>query len=800
MHIHSNKSAENKSNAVANNSSKERKDSGPAVSLQMTLQEMADSSPRAKQLKAYQAMADSHSATMPVAQFATTLQLNGGRPSLAERQARLRREMYARQIMQGVAGLGKQEARRYATLYPGHAIVQIIALANGRPAHRNVNEMTILAGALPACTIPEILTLAAAPNRISANDLIAICNAGMPARNANDITELINRAPALQANEIATLIRIQVPRPVQQIALLGRQKPPHRSFDEIATLADQLPGIAAPNLVLVLGLPATRSLRHLRKLVLNKPPSRSIQFMEGLARILRNVSIDNIISLAALPPAREMILQQLVNNKPAAISLSDMAGLAAGLPLFRGLNDIVTLSALRNTMSVVEIIQLGAVPAHRSANDLVTLARGLAGRPVADIAAIASIAPAAGMNPNLILDFVTDTQAFGLTALQIQEAARLPALLNVAHTHVFITNILGAAHLLPSLHDVCTVIQGGANLPKQALILCMTRAPGNLPNLILHVADLNTAAGSYNDVPQISRILGSDTLVSHGNDVNTVIAGAGNMRIPPLIDCMLRAPGNLANLVLRIAGLNAAAGILATVPLKTAMLGSDMLVANGHTVAALLANVHNIDLAALVSAMRVSLGRLNQLNTYMVDIDRALTGQAAVTGQKLINVLNHIVQTGAAAPLGAGHDTGLRRAQAFGAETQNVLNSRIGLPGNVAYLNNLQRAVDSLTGVVWGHRGGNFNRTGWNGNFGGNIRVPVTVNGFNLTNHVIAHLINPQDAGHRVTISNITAATNNFAGPVYDDYNGGYRDHYIGGGMTMIAPTGMHDIITLFFH
>lgn len=789
MFTHAGKSAQNKSNAVARGNSKEGVSRKPPLLITDT---------RSKPpVQSVPAVGEGSSAT--AVQFVQPFQFNGRRPNLAERQQRLRQVMYTRQIMRGVPGLERRNASRYANLFPARTIPQIIALATGCPAHRTAAEMVNLAAALPACLVPDLLTLAGAPALLAVNDLALIYNTGTPTRNAQDVADLIGRAPGLQANDLAALISIQLPRSVQQIATLGRQKPPHRSFQEAVDLADSLPDIGIPNLVLMLQLPVTRSVRHLRKLVVNKPPFRSIAYMEGIARLLRDVGTDNLIALATLPPAREQILQQLVSNKPATVSVADMVQLAAGIPP-RGLNELIVLAGLRTTMSVADIIQLGGAPAYRTANDLIVLAHGLAGRPVADMVIIASIVPAAGMSANMILEFITDTLAFGLSAAQIQEAARLPALLNVANTHAHIANILTAAHLLPSLDDVCTVIQAAPLLPKAALIQCMRRAPGNLANLVLHVADLNTAAGHLNAPPQITRILNSDALVAHGDDVNTVIAGGGNMRIAPLIDCMLRSPGNLANLVLHVADLNNAAGILATLLLKTAMLASDILVANGNTTFAVLGNVHNIGFAPIIGAMSVSLARLNSLNTYMVDIDRALTGQPNITQQKLLNVLDHIQNIGVAAPLGGGHDAGLRRAQAFGAETQNVLNSLLGQPGNVVFLNNLQRAVDRLGGVVWGNRGGNFNRTGWNGNFGGNIYVPVTVNGFNLTNHVIAHLINPQNAGHRVTISDIVAATNNYAGNVYDAYNNGYRDHYIGNGMTMIAPTGVQSIITIFFH
>jgi hypothetical protein len=271
------------------------------------------------------------------------------------------------------------------------------------------------------------------------------------------------------------------------------------------------------------------------------------------------------------------------------------------------------------------------------------------------------------------------------------------------------------------------------------------------------------------------------------------------MRTPALIDCMLRAPANLGHLAAHVADLNTCAALLPDNNQILRMLNTDHLVANGNITHAVLANVPNLPITAVLDLIRTHVNYLNQMNTFSADVDRALTGQANVTGQRLLNVLRHIQNVGGVAPLGGPADPALREAQNFGAATQNVMNNRISWGMNAPYLANLRQSVDSLTGVVWGYRNGVFARTGWAHNFGGAIYVPVQVNGFTLSNHVIAHLLNPQDANHQVTTGNITTATNNFSGTVIDHKNGGYRDHYLGNGMTMVCGENQTQIITIFF-
>jgi hypothetical protein len=105
--------------------------------------------------------------------------------------------------------------------------------------------------------------------------------------------------------------------------------------------------------------------------------------------------------------------------------------------------------------------------------------------------------------------------------------------------------------------------------------------------------------------------------------------------------------------------------------------------------------------------------------------------------------------------------------------------------------------VDTLAGVTWANRGGDFRNGATTINLGGNAWVPDTINGYLLTNHVIAHLINPRDAHHRIRVSNIRTALGNFAGTV-NEFNS-QRDWYQGDGMRLITPAGVHTIVTIFF-
>jgi hypothetical protein len=86
-----------------------------------------------------------------------------GRTTLAERQAHLRQVMLIRQLAAAGLGVTEREARRYLRIGPPRTFGDTLALATGRPAHRNVDEMVQLAVGLPGLPTADILGLAGAP-------------------------------------------------------------------------------------------------------------------------------------------------------------------------------------------------------------------------------------------------------------------------------------------------------------------------------------------------------------------------------------------------------------------------------------------------------------------------------------------------------------------------------------------------------------------------------------------------------------------------------------------------------------
>jgi hypothetical protein len=335
-----------------------------------------------------------------------------------------------------------------------------------------------------------------------------------------------------------------------------------------------------------------------------------------------------------------------------------------------------------------------------------------------------------------------------------------------------------------------------------ALLTAMTRSPGNLANLVTHAADLEAAAVLLGAL-LTGQMLAQDALIAAGDDVRTVVVGGVHMRVAELLTAMTRAPVNMGNLVANVADLEVAATALNDAPSVVRMLGADHCLANGATVRATVAGLTHIPAAAVSEAMATGLAQLNTLHARRVDIDRALTGQNGITGPRLLGTVAHITGNAALPVLAADLDPQLRFAQSLGAQLRHILLTPLGQPVNVAHLRNLALAVDTQVGVAWGNVGGTFNSGGGGGgvNFGANIRVPisVTVAGvtFALTNHVIAHLIDPRDNAHRIRISHIRTALNNYAGDV-NDY-AGWRSWYQGNGLRLITPRGVNTIVTIFF-
>jgi hypothetical protein len=198
--------------------------------------------------------------------------------------------------------------------------------------------------------------------------------------------------------------------------------------------------------------------------------------------------------------------------------------------------------------------------------------------------------------------------------------------------------------------------------------------------------------------------------------------------------------------------------------------------------------------------LTVCRNRLVLLRAHEADIDRALNGVGGLTVARLNNVLDHLDANNALPALQADLDTDIQNAQSLGAELRNVMASPLGQPANAAYVANLAWSVDNLGIVTWGNRGGVFSNGQANLNFGGQIRVPDSVSGFRLSNHVIAHLINPRDNNHMIRVSDIRAMGQSYAGLEIDNLNGGMRHAYQANGMRMFAPQADdHFIITIYF-
>lgn len=198
--------------------------------------------------------------------------------------------------------------------------------------------------------------------------------------------------------------------------------------------------------------------------------------------------------------------------------------------------------------------------------------------------------------------------------------------------------------------------------------------------------------------------------------------------------------------------------------------------------------------------LTVCRNRLVLLRAHEADIDRALTNIDGLTVARLNNVLDHLNANNALPAVQADLDTEIQNAQSLGAELRNVMASPLGQAANAGYVENLAWSVDNLGIVTWGDRGGVFDNGQGGVNFGGQIRVPESVSGFQLSNHVIAHLINPRDNNHAVRVSDIRTMGQNYAGQELDHVNGGWRHVYQGNGMRMFAPQAdAHRIITIYF-
>src|SRR5262249_10936122 len=153
-------------------------------------------------------------------------------------------------------------------------------------------------------------------------------------------------------------------------------------------------------------------------------------------------------------------------------------------------------------------------------------------------------------------------------------------------------------------------------------------------------ADLNAAAGNLAPALQ-GRLLASDTLIAHADQVNTVVSGAPNLRMAELFTCMLRTPANLGHLVANFGALNAAAGTLNTAPLKINLRASASLIALGAPVNAVLGALH-VPPEPLLDLIAWDPATIPTLNAHAVHLNRALGGQPGISDEGLWHVLAHI--------------------------------------------------------------------------------------------------------------------------------------------------------------
>ncbi|WP_435735281.1 hypothetical protein V5D56_10410 [Cellulosimicrobium sp. PMB13] len=648
--------------------------------------------------------------------------------------------------------LGVDNLLELAVLPPARDLTFLDVLVSGRPRKVSIVDMAALAAALPARTGPDIVTLAHLLPR--GFHKVTVIELGRAAGQRTG-TALVALAMALPDEAVADLVALAGIRPAAGLTLtdlvrLRRESPASRSTAEIATVADRL----APH----------------------RP------------------ALSELVSLGQLPGLTGDELVSLVQNRPATSTVGALItfmarlspyGLTAGQTGHAAELAWAVRGTLPNPHPFLDTIVQGS-------RDLLTSHARIAGVVNACIA-IPPITLAAAMarspgNLNNLVAHAADLDA---------AAALLPDQLR-AH-------LLAHDGLIAAGDLVRAILVAAPHLRTTALLTAMTR-PRNLARLTTHAADLDAAAALLPDQLR-AHLLAHDSLIAAGDLVRAILVAAPHLRTTALLTAMTR-PGNLARLTTHAANLDAAAARLIDVTAVEALLGIDALLSRGLEVLEIVTALPGVPAGAVVGAMSLGPQIFTPLHTHRGDVGRALNGQAGITAARLCNVLAYQQQRLAAPPGQAGVldqaalGARLRLAQSLGGQVrqvEQVMSSALGLPANAAYLNNLIYAVDTLAGVEWDWINGPF--TNGAGRLTFRAPVPVRVNGFTLTNHVIAHLLNPQDPAHRIRISDIRRALNEDY-TVVIEFNGERRRRYLGNsGLLVVTP---HDgetdlIVTVFF-
>jgi len=304
---------------------------------------------------------------------------------------------------------------------------------------------------------------------------------------------------------------------------------------------------------------------------------------------------------------------------------------------------------------------------------------------------------------------------------------------------------------------------------------------------------------------QMSVICDKASLVPHLATLLTVVTGATHMPLTPLLDCVLRKNENVHYLNNHLHNFDNMAVVLNNAGFVTQLLGNDLLIECGtlttHIVTSTAVGLYPILVPWLAGCQSNS--RLTLLNNRIVDIDRALQAVIPIPHLAAVNfsidrldgILDHLQNNDALPAVAGDLDREISYAQVLGAHLRHILACPLG--GDLTYLSNLAHAVDTLAGVEWGYEHGNFNNGAANVHFNQGVYVPIRVKEFTLTHHAIAHLFNPRNAGHRVTIRNIRQALGNFSGT--EIRNGQYCDLFIGNNMVLVTPHNAATIITIYF-
>lgn len=330
------------------------------------------------------------------------------------------------------------------------------------------------------------------------------------------------------------------------------------------------------------------------------------------------------------------------------------------------------------------------------------------------------------------------------------------------------------------------------NIPAASVLAFLQTNPG------VFVADIirwDQAAQLVNHALTFDSLFTSDFYIQRCAGVLAILQAGVRTTARCLAAALARNQANYARIDGHVNELEDIAGRLNAGSINT-LCSEDFYLTNLAQVHALFQATPHIDGNVLLPVCR---NRLVLLRAHEADIDRALNGINGLTETRLNNVLDHLDANNALPALQADLDTEIQHAQSLGAELRNVLASSLGQPANAAYVENLAWSVDNLGVVTWGHRGGVFNNGDAAVNFGGQIWVPDSVSGFELSNHVVAHLINPRDNNHAVRVSQIHTMSQNYAGQELDHVNGGWRRVYQGNGMRMFTPTNSNLVITIYF-